>query len=1174
MINDQAGRKLGNYQLIRPLGHGGFGEVHLAEHIHLKIKVAIKLLQNVQLPSNEEEKFRNEARIIANFDHQNIIRVIDYDIEESTNTPYLVMDYAPNGNVRTRYPREKILEPLHILSYVIQVANALQYTHDRKVIHRDVKPENMLLNKQNHIWLSDFGIAVVYETTSSPNTGDTLGTPAYMAPEQFHGKSIPASDQYSLGVVVYEWLCGTLPFHGSIGELMHQHEHMPPPPMREIVSFLPSSIEEVVQKALSKKPDKRYVCINDFAQAFQKACQVKEAGNGTHRTKVISPSHPAILGTTKRVKPNVVTPPDNSAVTWNVPYHRNMFFTGREQRLATLHDTFCSQKRDTQKLALSGLGGMGKTQIAIEYVYRYHNDYKFIFWVRGDTREKMLSDFASLATTLNLKEQHEQDQQLLIEAVRSNLRKNSNWLLIIDNIEDLRYAQGILPTSVKGHILLTTRTQTTGDIAKHIDLEIMTPDEGALYLLRRTKILTQDDSIQEASLDDIRIAKDIADTLDGLPLALDQAGAYIEESGCNLSDYLRLYQSGRDKLLRKRGSFDFDHPASVTDTFTYSLDKIEKISPTAVELLRFCAFLDPDAIPEELIINGATELGTILPPVASDPFLLDEILVILRKFSFVHRNPHSNTLSIHRLVQAVLQDGMNEKTRRLWAERTVRAVNLALPDINELSMWQRCQQYMPHVQKCVALIEERKIISPEAARLLEQSGLYLQIQAQFTQAFAHFERASDIHRLQVETNPAMTIAYQRFLFKHEYYQGNYDQSEQHIKEALRLAEQTSEIEPITKATCLEAMGYLSYRKGKYSDAEDYFFKALIMYEQCTGLQHPLVVCTYCGLGNVNLTLAKYELAEKSFQIALNIWRQMPKPQHPFMSATLNGLARLFIEHGKYGQAESYLQQEHSHLVQTLHPLHPALAQNLNDWALLFIAQGKYNQAEACTRQSLQTLEQSVSLHHPYAGQAINNQGQLSYLNRKYSAAEQLFQKAHNILEQALGSDHPEVLTTINNLADVFVEQHKLDFAEELYKDVLDKRIELFGPQHPSVAQTFQSIGRLSEFRGRLYYERSLELYNKACIIREEALGIEHPAVAQTLHRLADLLYRKWEKFEQAEHLYQRAITIYEKAQLLDHPELAQILTIYATLLSVLNRHVEAKENSERAKIIRAKQANK
>jgi tetratricopeptide (TPR) repeat protein len=749
------------------------------------------------------------------------------------------------------------------------------------------------------------------------------------------------------------------------------------------------------------------------------------------------------------------------------------------------------------------------------------------------------------------------------------LRKNTHWLLIIDNIEDLRIARTILPSTARGHILLTTRTQTTGNIAQHIDLEKMTLEEGALFLLRRTKILAQDASLQDASTADCQSAKDIAEALDGLPLALDQAGAYIEESGCNLSNYLNRYQAGRLKLLGMRGSFNFDHPMSVTETFSSSLEKIKKISPPAVELLRFCAFLHPDAIPEKLIINGATELGPTLQPVASDPFLLDETLVILRKFSLVRRNSSTNTLSMHRLVQAVLQDRMIEKTRRLWAERTVRAINLALPDISEFSMWHCCQQYMPHVQKCVALIEEWKIVSPEAARLLEQTGMYLQVQAQFTQASVLFERASDMHALLAE--PAAIIASLSHLFWHYYHQGQYVHAEQPIWKALRLVEQTPGSEPLSKATCLEAIAYLSYQQGKYSQAEDYFLEALVIYEECIGLQHPLAVCTFCGLGNVNFARANYVRAERFYLDALNIWQQMPKPQHPSMCASLNGLAQLSIARGNYAQAELYLQQECAHLEQVLQPLHPALAHNLNDWALLSIAQGKYHQVESLLRQSLIILEKSVGLRHPMAGNTLDTLGRFSYLKNKYPTAEQYFQKAQSIREEALGVEHPDVLTTINNLADVYVEQSKLSVAEELYKDVLAARIRILGPEHPAVAQTLHSMAHLSYFHG--HYAHAEQVYNQVLTIREKVLGLEHRDVAQSLHGMAEIYFWKWKKIEQAESLLQRAIAIYEKVQLLDHLELAQILTTYANLLSYLNRKTEATEILERIKTIRAKHAD-
>jgi len=1121
------GRQLGSYRLTHLLGSGGFAAVYLGEHVHLKMQAAIKVLHQVQLSSDEKEKFLREARTIAKLKHPNIIRVLDYGIQESTNIPYLVMEYAPK-TLRQRHPAGTILKPLEILPYVEQVAKGLQYAHNNKVIHRDVKPENMLLDDNDDVRLSDFGLAVVYETSRSSNTQDRLGTPPYMAPEQFQGKPVLASDQYSLGIVVYEWLCGTRPFNGSDGELLiHQHESAMPPSMREKVPSLLPALEEVVQKALAKKPKERYASVEDFAFAFREACQVGQAGDGTQSTIAepppASPSHSPISASSERARLNVATPPEDSSVIWNVPYRRNPFFTGRTQALTLLHDAFCSGKMAIKTQAVSGLGGIGKTQIAIEFVYRYHSEYKFIFWLRGDTREKMLSDIAALTPMLNLNEQRH-----LIEAVRAWLRKNTKWLLIIDNIEDLRLIQTLLPSTGRGHILLTTRTQTTGNIAQCIDLGKMALEESTLFLLRRTKIVAQDATLQDVSTADRQKAQAIAEVLDGLPLALDQAGAYIEETGCNLSNYLCRYQTVRMKLLDMRGSFDFDHPASVTATFSSSFEKIGKISPAAVELLRCSAFLHPEAIPEELIIKGNAELGPALQPLATDPILLDEVLGLLRKFSLVHRNSDTNTLSVHRLVQAVLQESMNEETQRLWVERIVRAINQTLPNASDYFMWKRCQQYMPHVQHCVALIEKWKIVSREAARLLEQAAIYLQVQAQFTQASALFERASNIRTLVAEAGPAATATSLMYYFWHYYYQGQYTLAEPPLWKALGLLQKIVDTDQQSLAVCLGAVAHLSYQQGKYSRAEEYFLQALTIYEKHVGLQHPSVVCIFSGLGNVALVLANYDRAEKFFCDALNIWQQMPGPQHPLMCTSLNGLAQLSIARAQYAQAELYLQHERTHLQQTLQPVHPALASNLNDWARLYIAQGKSNQAEPFLRESQTILGQADSLEHPIAGRTFDTLGRLSYVHSDYQTAVLFFQKAHHICEQALGPGHPDVLTTTNNLADAYRKLDKQDLAEELYNDVLAMRTQILGAEHPAVAQTLHSMARLSYDQGQ--YASAEDMYRKALEIREKVLGPEHPSVAPILSGLALLYNRKWKNYDLAQAFLDRASAILRKSK--------------------------------------------
>src|SRR5438270_2299253 len=244
------GQQLGNYRLIHLLGRGGYAEVYLGEHIRLNSQAAIKVL-HTRLASDEEvNSFQNEGRIVASLIHPHIVRIFDFDVEK--DIPFMVMDYAPNGNIRKRHPRGERTALATILPYVNQVADALQYAHDRHFIHRDIKPENMLLGRNDEVLLSDFGTALVSQTTSYQSVlQNVVGTVSYMAPEQFQGKARPASDQYALAVVVYEWLTGDVPFHGASTEVAIQHTINPPPSIREKVPSISPQVEQVIMRALA-----------------------------------------------------------------------------------------------------------------------------------------------------------------------------------------------------------------------------------------------------------------------------------------------------------------------------------------------------------------------------------------------------------------------------------------------------------------------------------------------------------------------------------------------------------------------------------------------------------------------------------------------------------------------------------------------------------------------------------------------------------------------------------------------------------------------------------------------------------------------------------------------------------------------------------------------------------
>ena len=324
-MTDRVGQQLGNYHLVRLLGHGGTAQVYLGEHLRLETQAAIKILSS-QLTGDDVRMLQAEARTIARLEHPHIVRILDFAVED--NMPFLVMSYATHGTLRQRYPRGTRLPPPTILTYLKQVADALQYAHDEHFIHRDIKPENMLLNRRDEILLSDFGIAMIALNSSSLSTQGIMGTVAYMAPEQIQGKPRPASDQYALGVIVYEWLCGSYPFRGTSTEIALQHIHATPSSLREVLPTIPTELEEVVLKALAKDPHQRFASIREFASAFEQACQPllpTSASNSSLPTHQIwLPAHPS----EQTLQPLAPTQPASKFLTPQRTLPRRAFVLG------------------------------------------------------------------------------------------------------------------------------------------------------------------------------------------------------------------------------------------------------------------------------------------------------------------------------------------------------------------------------------------------------------------------------------------------------------------------------------------------------------------------------------------------------------------------------------------------------------------------------------------------------------------------------------------------------------------------------------------------------------------------------------------------------------------------------------------------------------------------------
>ena len=264
----RVGQQLGNYRLTHLVGAGGFAEVYVGEHIHLGTRAAIKVLHTQLGDVGAIEGFQKEARIIAQLVHPNIVRVLEFGVEQMV--PFLVMDHAPHGSLSRLYARDMRVPLDTIVLHARQIASALQYAHDHKIVHRDIKPANMLVGAHNEILVSDFGIAVVSQSSHQQTEQDMAGTVAYMAPEQIQAHARPASDQYSLAIMVYEGLCGRRPFEGTFTEVAVKHITVQPPFLHTMISISPA-VENVVFKALAKDASQRFSQVSEFAQALEQA---------------------------------------------------------------------------------------------------------------------------------------------------------------------------------------------------------------------------------------------------------------------------------------------------------------------------------------------------------------------------------------------------------------------------------------------------------------------------------------------------------------------------------------------------------------------------------------------------------------------------------------------------------------------------------------------------------------------------------------------------------------------------------------------------------------------------------------------------------------------------------------------------------------------------------------
>ena len=681
--------------------------------------------------------------------------------------------------------------------------------------------------------------------------------------------------------------------------------------------------------------------------------------DGVSRERTKPDVQPVFPGGTQRSVAERPRFPGALPPIWNVPHQRNPNFTGRESLLESLQAALASGQPAAVTQAISGLGGVGKTQLALEYAYRYASEYDGVWWVHSEEAATLNADYAALAGPLDLKEKDAADQSVIVEAVRRWLERNTGWLLVLDNAPGRSECAPYLPKGATGHVLITSRDQVWRGVATPLPVEVFDRAESVRFLLRRTG------DTDEAA------AGALAEELGDLPLALEQAASYIEVTGRSLSGYLELFRQRQQELLAL-GEVSDEYSYTVATTWELSFQQVEEAAPVAADLLRLTAFLAPDDIPLALLRNGAEHVPEPLSGAVGDPLELDDALAALRRYSLAQVAEHS--LSVHRLVHAVVRERLDDNGRQEWAGAAVKLLNAAFPfDQNDPGTWAGSATLLPHALAAAAHTETLAVAPEATAQLLDAVGKYLRVRAQYHEAKTLFERA------------------------------------------LAIGEETYGSDHPNMAALVNNLGFVLRELGDLEGAQGHYERALVIAEASYEPDHPGVATHVNNLARILWELGDLEGARVRFERALAIFEKTHGPNHPNVATAVSNLGAVLRAQGDLEGARVRFERALAIFEKTHGPNHPNVATAVTNLGAVLRAQGDLEGARAHLERALAIDEKAYGLNHPEVATDINNMGTVLQDLGELEGARAHFERALQIRQQFLGDDHPDTVTVRDNL---------------------------------------------------------------------------------------------------------------------------------------------------------------
>jgi tetratricopeptide (TPR) repeat protein len=803
---------------------------------------------------------------------------------------------------------------------------------------------------------------------------------------------------------------------------------------------------------------------------------------------------------------------------WNVP-HRNPHFTGREEYIERMERAF----REGENVALSqthtihGLGGIGKTEIAIEFAYRHSHEYDLVWWIKSEDRATLSADYAELSDRLDLLPVEEPDQRLRANAVRGWLeRTDQRWLLIFDNANEPQDLADLRPRQGNGNVIITSRNPSWSEIGECIPVDKWPPEESIKFLCERTGIEHGDGAA--------KVAKALGD----FPLALAQAAAYIEQTRQTYEGYLSLYWKHRTALFG-HDTRPIGYRETVATTWNVSLESVKESCPAAIDLLSLIAFLAPVEIPINVIRDGAEHLPRRLRNTVSDERKFDAAIVALRRFSLIRRE--EGFIYVHGLVQEVVSSALKTAAKKKWAGAAVNVVNGGFPDESEdVRTWDVCSVLLPHAISASTHAESLRVALDAARRLMNQTGLYLLGRAEYLGARTSFESALAIDEEAYVSNPPIVADY--------------------LRSALAIAEEAYGSDHPIVADYLNHIGLVLVEMGELEGAKRSYGRALAIDEKAYGPDHPDVASDLNSLGQVLQAMGDLKGAKRHYERALAIVEGTHVPNQPDLGTLVNNLGSVLRAMGDLEGAKKNHERALEIHEEACGRNHPRVAMDLSNLGRVLQDMGDLEGAESMLERALAIDEKVYGPDHPTVAIDVNNLGGVLRAMGDLEGAKRHYERALAIDEEAHGPNHPKVATRVNNLGRVLRAMGDLEGARKYYERALAIDEQVYGRNHPEVATDVHNLGIVLKDMGDL--EGARRMLERALAIDEETYGLDHPEVARDVNSLGIVL-KDMGDLEGAKKNYERALAILTKWLGEDHPKTRVVRANLETVKKMLKR---------------------